>query len=98
MLYNRHVFFHRSGDEDVWCKHGGLAVPKILHEGTNCHPIFSHLATGCVEKYHRMFNSQASLPGLCRYVSSLSSFIRFNQCNGNIFSNCVYFGHLQQGG
>nr|CAB3262946.1 uncharacterized protein LOC100185619 [Phallusia mammillata] len=54
------------GDERRWCDHGGISSPVVLHHGTNCDPIYSHVTKDCVALYQLVFNSQASQRRLCR--------------------------------
>ena len=58
------------GDEDKWCKNGGLESPKYLAEGITCkQPEYKIAAEKCVEAYQRSFQVKAPISQLCKWVT-----------------------------
>nr|XP_002129164.1 uncharacterized protein LOC100185619 [Ciona intestinalis] len=53
------------GDERYWCTEGGLGVPRYIHAGTNCNPVYAHITKDCVRNYQRFFNSRSTYTRLC---------------------------------
>uniref|UniRef100_H2YN29 VWFA domain-containing protein n=1 Tax=Ciona savignyi TaxID=51511 RepID=H2YN29_CIOSA len=81
----RHNYITLLGDERYWCEEGGLGVPRYIHMGTNCDPVFAHITKDCVSNYRFFFNSRSSARRLCWEYNRAKTCLLRNQ-----FQHCSF--------